>query len=245
MVGPCNAIYRPGGISQHIFVVGDSNFFSSQEMSKHGGRWQEHFNCITCKKGTWQSITVSVRSLGFAIPWFMVISNLHPRLISFVFHVTIAHCGCLCCIDKPTASIVWQLSSAALACQDNQDLKVIWDNSHWHSKGEVNIPYDSIHTWTSPGWFRVGSFQVPSSGSTVLKMVLQLSCALLRRNWHTISNCFWFFPHPSETQKHCVTVWGCGLILSVIHLTPLTADSPFTFTVLVIFFADTFRYIVW
>ena len=42
-----------------------------------------------------------------------------------------------------------------------------------------------------------------------------------------------------------VTVRGHGLILSVIHLTPLTADSPFTFTILVIFFADTFRYIVW
>ena len=40
-------------------------------------------------------------------------------------------------------------------------------------------------------------------------------------------------------------VRGRGLILSVIHLTPLTADSPFTFTVLVIFFADTFRYITW
>ena len=42
-----------------------------------------------------------------------------------------------------------------------------------------------------------------------------------------------------------VTVWGHGLIFSVVHLPPLTIDSPFTFTVLVIFFADTFRYIVW
>ena len=42
-----------------------------------------------------------------------------------------------------------------------------------------------------------------------------------------------------------VMVQGHGLILSVIHLTPLTTDSLFTFTVLVIFFADTFRYIVW
>ena len=41
-----------------------------------------------------------------------------------------------------------------------------------------------------------------------------------------------------------VTVRGRGLILSILHSTPLTADSPFTFTVLVIFFADTFRYIV-
>ena len=43
----------------------------------------------------------------------------------------------------------------------------------------------------------------------------------------------------------CVTVRGCGLIFSVVHLPPLTIDSPFTFTVLIIFFADTFRYIVW
>ena len=61
---------------------------------------------------------------------------------------------------------------------------------------------DSIHTWTSPGWFHVGSFQIPSSGSTIPKMVPQLSRTLLRQNWHTISNCFWFFPCHSETQKH-------------------------------------------
>ena len=42
-----------------------------------------------------------------------------------------------------------------------------------------------------------------------------------------------------------VTVWGHGLIFSVVHLLPLTNDSPFTFTILVIFFTDTFRYIVW
>ena len=42
-----------------------------------------------------------------------------------------------------------------------------------------------------------------------------------------------------------VMVQGRGLIFSVVHLTLLTADSPFTFTILVIFFADTFRYIVW
>ena len=42
-----------------------------------------------------------------------------------------------------------------------------------------------------------------------------------------------------------VTVRGHGLIFSVVHLPPLTVDSPFTFTVLVIFFTDTFHYIVW
>ena len=42
-----------------------------------------------------------------------------------------------------------------------------------------------------------------------------------------------------------VTVRGRGLIFSIIHLPPLTADSPFTFTILVVFFVDTFRYVVW
>ena len=42
-----------------------------------------------------------------------------------------------------------------------------------------------------------------------------------------------------------VTVRGRGLFLSIVHLPPLSAGSPFTFTVLVIFFADTFCHIVW
>ena len=42
-----------------------------------------------------------------------------------------------------------------------------------------------------------------------------------------------------------VTVQGHRLIFSVVHLPPLTIDSPFMFTVLIIFFADTFQYIVW
>ena len=42
-----------------------------------------------------------------------------------------------------------------------------------------------------------------------------------------------------------VTVRGRGLFLSIVHLLPLSMGSPFTFTVLVIFFNDTFRYTVW
>ena len=42
-----------------------------------------------------------------------------------------------------------------------------------------------------------------------------------------------------------VTVRGRGLIFSVVHLPPLTVDSPFMFTILIIFFTDTFHYIVW
>ena len=42
-----------------------------------------------------------------------------------------------------------------------------------------------------------------------------------------------------------VTVRGHGLIFSIVHLPPLTIDSPFMFTILVIFLTDTFRYIAW
>ena len=42
-----------------------------------------------------------------------------------------------------------------------------------------------------------------------------------------------------------VMVQDHGLIFSVIHLPPLTTDSPFTFTVLIVFFTDTFQYVVW
>ena len=42
-----------------------------------------------------------------------------------------------------------------------------------------------------------------------------------------------------------VTVRGRGLFLSIEHLPPLFAGSPLTFTILVIFFNDTFQYTVW
>ena len=48
-----------------------------------------------------------------------------------------------------------------------------------------------------------------------------------------------------ETRLLGVMVRGHGLVLSIVHLLPLTVDSPFTFTVLIIFFTDTFRYVVW
>ena len=49
----------------------------------------------------------------------------------------------------------------------------------------------------------------------------------------------------SRSRFRFVTVRGHGLIFSIVHLPPLTIDSPLTFTILVIFFTDTFRYIVW
>ena len=41
-----------------------------------------------------------------------------------------------------------------------------------------------------------------------------------------------------------VTVQSRDLFFSIVHLPALTPDSPLTFTLLVMFFADTFRYII-
>ena len=49
----------------------------------------------------------------------------------------------------------------------------------------------------------------------------------------------------STPSTPTVMVRGHGLILSIVHLPPLTDDSPFTFTVLLIFFTDSFQYIIW
>ena len=43
-----------------------------------------------------------------------------------------------------------------------------------------------------------------------------------------------------DNSAGIVTVQDHGLILSIVHLPPLTVDSPFTFTVHLIFFTDTF-----
>ena len=86
--------------------------------------------------------------------------------------------------------------------QEFKDVAEVLGSAKTSFESLRDIQDDSIHTWTSPGWFHVGKFQVPGSGSAVPKMVPQLSHALLRRNWHTISNCFQFFLCPSKTWKH-------------------------------------------
>ena len=48
-----------------------------------------------------------------------------------------------------------------------------------------------------------------------------------------------------ELEFKVVTVRGHGVVFSIVHLSLLTDDSPFMFTVLVIFFTNTFRYVVW
>ena len=42
-----------------------------------------------------------------------------------------------------------------------------------------------------------------------------------------------------------VMVWGCDILFSIICLPPLLFDSPFTFTVSIMFFTNTFHYTVW
>ena len=42
-----------------------------------------------------------------------------------------------------------------------------------------------------------------------------------------------------------VTIRGSGLICSILHLSPLISNSPFTFTISTMFFTDTYQYIIW
>ena len=61
-----------------------------------------------------------------------------------------------------------------------------------------------------------------------------------------------------ETQRDCslvpevqvfkggiVTVRGLDLIFSIIHLSLLISDSPFTFTIVTMFLSDVYRYTIW
>ena len=52
-------------------------------------------------------------------------------------------------------------------------------------------------------------------------------------------------PLPEVVFLFIVTVRGHGLVLSIVHLLPLTVDSPFISTVLIIFLTNTFQYVVW
>ena len=78
-----------------------------------------------------------------------------------------------------------------------------------------------------------------------LTVLLQRTRAQVSSSTMEILRDFDVVPVVQVFEGGIVTVQGHGLILSVVHLPPLTTDSPFTFTVLIIFFADTFRYIVW
>ena len=45
-------------------------------------------------------------------------------------------------------------------------------------------------------------------------------------------------------QGGSVMVWGLDIIFSIIHLSLLIPGSPFTFTVSIMFFANTFHYMI-
>ena len=64
----------------------------------------------------------------------------------------------------------------------------------------------------------------------------------IEHQWFLLKKRLAEYPEP---PKGIVTVRGHRLILSIIQLPLLTVDSPFMFTVLLIFFTDTFQYIVW
>ena len=101
----------------------------------------------------------------------------------------------------------------------------------------------------SPTWPAI----VPIDGApSVTLPTIFLSTVLLRRTQVRGSSSmrgtlrdFDVVPVVQVFEGGIVTVRGHGLVLSIVHLPPLTVDSPFTFTVLLIFFTDTFRYIVW
>ena len=54
-----------------------------------------------------------------------------------------------------------------------------------------------------------------------------------------------FVPVVQAFEGGIVMVQGQDLLFSVIHLLPLSSDSPLTFTVSVMFSTNTFHYIVW
>ena len=54
-----------------------------------------------------------------------------------------------------------------------------------------------------------------------------------------------FVPEVQVFKGGIVTVQGPDLIFSVIHLSPLVSDSPFTFTVPTTFLTDVYQYAIW
>ena len=86
-----------------------------------------------------------------------------------------------------------------------------------------------------------------------LTCVKQHPNSALPRNQEHLSQQMYTFPPQRKTcetnaspPRHIiVTVWGSDILFSIIYLPPLSSDSPFTFTVSIMFFIDTFRYTVW
>ena len=53
-----------------------------------------------------------------------------------------------------------------------------------------------------------------------------------------------FVPEVQIFEGGIVMVQGPNLIFSIIHFSPLSSDSPFTFTVSILFSTDNYQYMV-
>ena len=101
----------------------------------------------------------------------------------------------------------------------------------------------------SPTW--PATVQIDAAPSVTPPITFS-STVLLRRTQARVSSSmeeirrgFDVVPVVQVFEGGIVMVQGRGLIFSIVHLPPLTTDSPFTFTVLIVFFTDTFQYVVW
>ena len=101
----------------------------------------------------------------------------------------------------------------------------------------------------SPTWPTTVPITVAPS---VTPLITFLSTVFLQRTQAQVSFSMTGIPRDFDVvpvvqvfEGGIVMVRGQGLILSIIHLPPLTVGSPFMFTVLLIFLTDMFRYVVW
>ena len=101
----------------------------------------------------------------------------------------------------------------------------------------------------SPTWPAIVPIEVAPSATPPITFLLTV---LLRRTRVQVSSSTTGILRGSDVvpvvqvfEGGIVTVRGRCLFLSVVHLPPLSTGSPFTFTVLVIFFDVAFHYIVW
>ena len=103
---------------------------------------------------------------------------------------------------------------------------------------------DALHTWLDTARTDAVLSVMPQTtfSSTVLLWKTQARGLSSTRE---IPKAFDVVPVVQIFRGGNVTVRGQSLIFSIVNLPLLTVDAPFTFTVLVIFLADTFCYIVW
>ena len=110
--------------------------------------------------------------------------------------------------------------------------------------GTIAPTVDVLPTW--PATVRTAAVPSATPPITFLSTVLlQRTLAKVSSSTRETRKGFDVVPVVQVFEGGIVMVQGHRLIFSVVHLPPLTTDSPFTFTILIVFFADTFRYVVW